>query len=174
MKSILKQVLTVVVLLSVPTVFAGEATRWEKAKAAVKAGASKTRGVVVNAAKAGYNKSAQKAAQLYAWTINPNDTKLKRAGKVGLVATAVAAVGAVAYFGYKKLASMYAAKKAATKLAAGKEAAEKAKAEQIAADAKLAQQLQAAPAAAPVKTAAQVQDEQAAATYAANVKHHRQ
>lgn len=125
MKSILKQVLTVVVLLSVPAVFAAEATRWEKAKASVKAGASKTRAAVVNAAKAGYNKTAVKAGELYAWTINPNDTKLKRAGKIGLVATAATVAGAAVYFTYKKLASMYSnykAKAKTAKLEAGKNA----------------------------------------------------
>jgi hypothetical protein len=122
MKSILKQVLTVVLLLSVPAVFAAEqkeavavaTVAAEKAATGVMAkmkaklsdagtyvAESRAGKFVAEKSQAAYGYAkdtrvvkftAKKAGQLRDWTWNANDTKLKTAGKVALVGTAAAAL----------------------------------------------------------------------------------
>ena len=112
MKSILKQVLTVALLLSVPVVFAAEqkeaaakgivaSAKAKLSQAGTYVADSRPAKFVTAKSKAAYNYakdtrvvkfSAAKAGQLRDWTLNPNDTKLKRAAKVTLVGTVTAAL----------------------------------------------------------------------------------
>lgn len=89
MKSILKQVLTVVVLLSVPTVFAQEASRFSRAKTAVSTAAVNAK----NAAKAQVFKHLWK-----------KDSRLSvNVARTGVVLAAVVCAGVLTYKAVQKL-----------------------------------------------------------------------
>lgn len=149
MKSILKQVLTVALLLSVPAIFAGDqevkvaqaATgRLAAMKSGVKAGYSKASTYVSESrpakfvtakSKAAAALASVKAGQLRNWTFNAKDSKLKTAGKVAAVA---AVTGAALTLAYKTPAAIRAARnymrsseaKADYELAQAEKAAQKA------------------------------------------------